>query len=283
MADDEENQNQTLINKKDEFSHTLSEKLTNPVYKYTSILESKRHKKCKEVRFFKLPNIIISLLLSLSFYFLLITLLIKLEREYLILFIIVFLVGHFTQYQIIPNFKSEKEFYQKLQDILDSKVSIKSDNKINYYTYNVINELYIPKKIKTVKFGELILYIDEALKEKKDEIKNNFSLKKSEDDIDINYLDEIYFLTDLNSSVKCITIILSLLLLQWIQALYYYLNWKMAIIYPMKLTVSKEFKDEDKPKYVINIHGKKILQPENKEKTNDGTPINNSNNESIIK
>ena len=194
MDDDVENQNnQTFIKGKDKLEHYLSEKLTKNVkdkdnknnkdtYKYISIPESKRKKKCDEVRFFKLPNIIISSLISLSFYCLLITLLIKSERTSLILFIIVFLVGHFAQSQVIPefpSFKSEEAFYKKLQDILDSSVSIKSENKINhaYYIYDVINELYIPKKIKIIKFGELILYTDKTLEKEINKVNKNFSLK----------------------------------------------------------------------------------------------------------
>ena len=51
--------------------------------------------------------------------------------------------------------------------------------------------------------------------------------------------------------VNCITFILCLLFLQWIQATYYYLTWKMVIIKTVKL-VTEEYICDSPTR--INIH-----------------------------
>lgn len=53
--------------------------------------------------------------------------------------------------------------------------------------------------------------------------------------------------------VNCINFILCLLFLQWIQATFYYLTWKMVIINPVKL-VTEEYICDSPTR--INIHGK---------------------------
>ena len=94
---------------------------------------------------------------------LLIILLIKSETTSLILLIIVFIVGHFSQSQVIPevsSFKTKDDLIEDLKDIINSSVSKinENENKNNYYIYDSINELDIPEEIELIKFGELLLY-----------------------------------------------------------------------------------------------------------------------------
>ena len=292
MENEAENKDTTLIPKKpSKFYHKLYETFTKKTNKniYIPIQENLKNKKCQLVDFIKLPNIIISLLISLSFYFLLIILLIKSETTSLILFIIVFLVGHFSQSQVIPefsSFKTKDDLIKDLKDIINSSVSKinENENKDNYYIYDAINELDIPEEIELIKFGELILYTDNELKREFDNVK--ICLKK-EDKSDIDYFDKIYCLTrPIPNPVNYKTIILSLLLLQWIQALYYYLKWKgkMVVIYPMKLIVSSKIEEQGKPETKINIQGEKIIPKKEyifKGERKEIVPINSSANVTV--
>lgn len=274
------------------FIHNLAEIFTNKKNdkKYEPIQENKKNKKCQLVDFIKLPNIIISSLISLSFYFLLIILLIKSETTSLILFIIIFLVGHFSQSQVIPefnSFKTKDDFFLDLKDILDCLIlkENEKENKDNYYIYDAINELDIPEEKELIKFGELILYTNNKLKREFDNVK--VCLKKEEDNSDIDYFDKIYCLTrPIPNPVNYKTIILSLLLLQWIQALYYYLKWKgkMVVIYPMKLIVTSKIEEQGKPETKININGEKIVPKKEyifKGERKEIVPINSSANVTV--
>ena len=55
--------------------------------------------------------------------------------------------------------------------------------------------------------------------------------------------------------VNCLTIILSILFLQWIQALFYYLRWKVIYINPIKL-VTENYRSDSITE--IEIHGRKF-------------------------
>ena len=235
------------------------------------------------VDFIKPLNIFLSAVICLSFYLLLIAIIIKPNTFLIILFAIIIFVGNFTQSQVIPefpSFKSTEEFKAKIKEILKVDVKIKSKDENNEnkslvtHTIDVTGQIEIPEDIKLCKFDEIIIYSEEN-------ICNEFKNKKLKPEICLDGIEEpffipeeIYWISDdhpISHPVNGLTIILSLLLLQWIQALYYILIWKMVVIYPIKLAVceKKEF-----GKTNINVHGeifdtdKNILQPNQNDKNN---------------
>ena len=232
------------------------------------------------IDFINCRNIFLSAFISLNFYFLLIVIILHPETMGIILFSIIFLVGHFVQSQVIPeypNYLSKDKFDTKLKEILNSKVKIKikgennennnSSNSLIKYTIDITGEVEIPKNVELAKFGELIvIYLkgdtqlakNVGLAQKTKTL--SYELYKTEDgnEIKVDLSDRIYCIKELGSTtppINKLTILLSLLLLQWIQAIYYFLTWKMAIINPIKL-VGEQTKDQFKYKQsVINVHG----------------------------
>ena len=222
-----------------------------------------------KVDFIKPLNIFLSALICLSFYSLLIIIILKPNTFSTILFVIIFFIGHFAQSQVIPeipSFKSKEEFNSKIIEILNSKVIIKDENNENNslvkYTKDATGKIKIPENIKLIKFDKIIILseknICDELVEKN--LKDKICFDNSKKNIkNIVNPEEIYWISKspISHPVNGLTIILSLLLLQWIQALYYILTWKMVIIYPIKIAVpeikKEEYKELEQTK--INIHG----------------------------
>ena len=233
------------------------------------------------IDFINCRNIFISALISLSFYFLFIIVVVEPDTTSIVLLIIIFIIGHFAQSQVIPEFPtflSREEFEEKLKEILGCYVTIvaKAKNKeykyLANYTLDVTGKMSIPNNIKLAKFGECLIYTDKAYKEFSKKIKeaikvNSFTYKtrlcKLEDDTDITFSERIYCINELGTTppVNMITILLSIILLQWIQAVYYFFNWKMIVISPVKLVTSSMGTSPPPPCEII-VHGKKYKSKE---------------------
>ena len=232
------------------------------------------------IDFINCRNIFLSAFISLNFYLLLILIIQHAETYAIIFIIIIFLIGHFVQSQVIPEFPSflsKNKFDTKLKEILNSKIIIKpkdkNDEKNNLtdlvkYTIDVTGELSIPKNIELARFGELIVIYSikddvEFSKKIKEAQKNkgysiDYALYTTEEgkNIKVDFSERIYCIKELGSTtppINKLTILFSLLLLQWIQALYYILTWKMVLINPIKIVGTKiehQFRQS-----IINVHG----------------------------
>ena len=96
---------------------------------YKELYENKEFKPSVvvSVDFIKPLNIFLSAVICLSFYLLLIAIIIKPNTFLIILFAIIIFVGNFTQSQVIPefpSFKSTEEFKAKIKEILKVYVKI---------------------------------------------------------------------------------------------------------------------------------------------------------------
>ena len=232
------------------------------------------------IDFINCSNIFLSAFISINFYFLLIVIILHPETYAIIFFIMIFIIGHFVQSQVIPEFPSflsKDKFDTKLKEILNSKIIIKpkdkNDEKNNLtdlvkYTIDVTGELSIPKNIELARFGELIVIYsikdDVEFSKKIKEVQKNkvcsydYALYTTEEgkNIKVDFSERIYCIKEFGSTtppINKLTILFSLLLLQWIQALYYILTWKMVVINPIKIvgtTIEHKFKQS-----VINVHG----------------------------
>ena len=232
---------------------------------YSSLCENNKFKEPKlvNVDFIKPLNIFLSALICLSFYLLIYIIILKPNTFSIILFVIIFFIGHFAQSQVIPefpSFKSKEEFSTKIKEILNSKVILKDENNTKIssvkYTIDVTGQIGIPEDIKLIKFDEVIILIEKNVCEKFKNKKLKYEIYFEEKRIAIP--EEIYYLSKppISHPVNGLTIILSLFLLQWIQALYYILNWKMVVIYQNKLAISEK-KEFDRTK--INVHGDEYI------------------------
>ena len=145
-----------------------------------------------------------------------------------------------------------------------AKIKIGDVKRVEFtsYTIDLTGKLVIPNDINLAKYGEIICYTDDSFYEFCDKYKVVYDCEflrskayyyDSKEDFEVKYYDEIFSLNDSSKMdpVDCITFILCLLFLQWIQATYYYLTWKMVIIKTVKL-VTEEYICDSPTR--INIH-----------------------------
>ena len=271
---EEQKEKEEPLNPPIEFkANTMDDKLN---IDYEPIDKNKEFKQSEEVRvdFIKPLNIFLSAVICLSFYLILILIIKKPDTYLIILFAIIIFVGHFAQSQVIPEFPSflsKEEFESKIEEILNSDVKIiksKDKNNGNYYltdlikcTIDVTGQIEIPKKDKLIKFDEFKLYTKKETREEFEKLnaESEYEICLYKSGKCIHIPEEIYWIgeTPISRPVNELTIILSLLLLQWIQALYYIIKWKMVIIYPIKLAISEI--EQEFAQTNINVHGQKYL------------------------
>ena len=218
--------------------------------------------------------IIFMMFYSITFYDLLITFMIYHDIKLLIYFIIVYILGSLFQVIVIPRpikFKSKHEFEEDLNKILNSYILFEITNnkkkkKAMYqakYTIDITGSINIPEDFGYVTIKEVQLFAKDDLKKL---IKNFEKIYKSSDvDFKMFYQKEetvfnsssIYSLNTKNDlySINKYTIIFSLLLLQWFNAIYYRLSKtkKCINIYLAKLLTSEMANTPSK----ITIHGRR--------------------------
>ena len=220
---------------------------------------------------FKPEEIIISFIFSIAFYLLFINLLLSLEIITIVLLPIIYILGQIIQGGIIPEpiYYSRQNFFKEMEKILNYSViitleSLKIDKKFHFkgkYTNDVSGDINIPKSINLVKIGNLQCFIDEKYYR---EIKK-WDLKcKTIPDINNHKGNVIYNLnSDYNiPPYNIITIILSIFLLQWINALIfcYVSAGDVVTIFPAKLIIIDPKKDS--PTNIV-IHGNSLKIPKN--------------------
>lgn len=204
--------------------------------------------------------IIFMMFYSITLYDLLITFIIYHDIRLLIYFIIIYILGSLFQVIVIPKpikFKSKKEFDEDLNQILNSYIIFEVSNnkkkkKAIYqakYTIDITGSINIPKDFCYAKIKEVQLFARDDLNKL---VKNFGTLYKS---TDVNYkmiyrteetkFDSslIYSLDSENDlySINKYTTIFSIFLLQWINAIYYWLSKskKCINIYLAKLITNE--------------------------------------------
>ena len=227
-------------------------------------------KKCK-IQEFPLLDLIIVIFFSITFYLLFLTVI--LTGNSIFYFILIYFIGLIVQVKVFPipcNYNSKIEFENDIYKLLKSsaEISLTKYKKItcNYpgkYIFDITGDINIPKDIKFVKFGNIQYYVDEGIVDFKkhfDTLYGKSKLKKKLmcDDKQFSLSNLYYDLSSDNNyySITIKTRILSFLLLEWIEAIYYnYFSSNCIIIYPAKL-ISKQNNVYAETK--INIHGNVI-------------------------
>lgn len=220
--------------------------------------------------------VIASMIFSITFYFLLFTIIISGNKIFIIFLILVYIIGTFIIQNLLlsDNFKfhSKNDFIKDMSKIINSKAyltfyrtsKIKILDYPGMYIYDITGNLIIPKNINYIKIKSAIFYIDsyykEFLKMFEEVYGSNYltlSYLKYNDEI-INIKNKVYKInSNANDLASILTTILCLLMLQWIQIVYIQIssNFKCLEISPTKF-ICKESKEIAGTNIIIE--GKKI-------------------------
>ena len=230
---------------------------------------------------YSLREIIISSIFSITFYLLFIDLLLSQKTITIVLFPITYILGQIIQGGILhePIYYSRQDFFKEMEKILNLSVtislkSVRINNAFHFkgkFTNDVSGNINIPKSINLIKIGNFQYFIDEKYYQEFNEWKLDI---KTIPKIDYYKGSIIY---NLNSNYKTppyniITLILSIFLLQWINALIFrFVSVEdIVTIFPAKLITVNPKDDHYSPTSIV-IHGNSLNIPKN---------ITNSVNES---
>ena len=255
---------------------TKNEKYTKFKYQFGSSKINKKFNSSTRDKLYnlKIYSIIIMMFYSIVFYDLVITYIFYPQTKLLIFFIIIYILGTLIQVSIIPKpmkYKPKTEFENDINKILNSYVIFKINHKKNQkeatyqakYTIDITGTLNIPKGYNYASIKEVQLYGKNNL----NTLINNFRevYKSANVDYKMIYENEeinfdssaIYNISGEDDlySINCCTTFFSVLLLQWINALYYYISTskKCINIYLAKLITDNLSNTPSK----ITIHEKK--------------------------
>lgn len=236
--------------------------------------------KISKMQSFSRLMIFFCLLFSITFYLLLISVILTHKAWLIAFFILDYLVALFLQLAIVPsprNFKSKLEFGAMLNKILESEARIglcqKSKDKVlNAFSYpgkyntDITGKINIPKSIHYAKIGKVQYYTEKDYYTFEDKYMSlfgnyNYRLFLSFNNTRLNEFHDIYSLkyNTNSSSINLIIRICYFLLLQPIYAMIYAASpEKCVTIYPAKL-ITQEFALNSHT--CINVHGN-IFKPE---------------------
>ena len=246
-------------------------------YQFGSIKDHKKFDSSKVIKIFDIKTwiIVIMIIISMLFYVQLLSYILYRDIKLLIFFIIVYIIGTLFQLNVVQEplkYKSKSNFEDVISKILNSYVRFKVCNKSEgkkatyqaKYTIDITGTLNIPSqyhyaRIKAVQLfskSDLYTLIDRfEYLHKGSKVK--YKMVYNKEKVDFNSSD-IYAINSNNDSysINIFTTILSILLLQWINALYYnYSQSKRCVdIYLAKLITDKLSNSPSK----ITIHGKKF-------------------------
>lgn len=249
--------NKRLFSKKD-YANIFTEK---------NSFKSSRLEKCYFN--YKKSDIVFPLFFFLVFYLLLITVILSKSTIPIILLPIIYILAQIIQGGILPYpiYHSRANFFNKINRILnaDSKITLKRysapfDFK-GKYTFDVTGKLNIPNTINLIKIGEVQYFIRKEYYEQNQKYKLTYYAE-------INYEGKstydntiIYNLNSENNlpPFSAITFILSIFLLQWINALIFHFIpiGDIVIIYPAKL-LTEDLNNNYIPESNIVIHGETL-------------------------
>ena len=181
--------------------------------------------------------IFLSFIYSFSFYVLLITYILTLDKKILIFLIIVYILGSLLQIIVIPNpinYLTKAEFEEDMKKILSSYVLFQLTNgkktkTATYqakYTVDITGQIIIPRYINYVRIQGIQLYSKKDLNQLvKDfqmvnkSVKVNYKLMYNNEEIKLP--NRPYAVGDKSNlySINCFTTICCILLIQWLNAL----------------------------------------------------------------
>ena len=223
---------------------------------------------------FSILLIILCFIYSFSFYATLFTYIASHETKLLIFCIIIYVVGTLIQVTVIPKpitIKSRAEFENDINKALNTAVSIKLINKKQKkqamyqakYTVDISGTLNIPSKYNFARIMAVQLYTKDDLKKFVKDFGNVYGSSKL--DNKMIYNNEVFDIEEntpyaLNNneksySINFITTICCVLLLQWVNAIYYtcFISKECINIYLAKILTSSYSQSNTK----ITIHNKK--------------------------
>jgi hypothetical protein len=223
-------------------------------------------------------SIIISIIFSFVFYFVLITILLTKSTLLIIFIILLYFSGglliHSKLFPPLDEENSESDFFNDLQKILNCKVEEISfynrEKTIKYpgkYSIDLTGEINIPKEINYVLISSIEILTDKYYKDFKDKVETAYRRSYSEkenityNENEFKYKAKIYNLNNIKLN-NLITTLLSYLMLQWIQAIYYkfFIDLRLLIIYPYKLLTKDDLISSETR---ITFKGKEIRPNKN--------------------
>ena len=222
-------------------------------------------------------TIFISFIFSVTFYLLLISVILTMKIWLIIFLIFIYFTGSFFQFGVIPNpyeYGSKVDFETKLNNIMHgcAKIifyQIKNKEKKNVmiypgkYSTDITGTINIPKNFSYAVIEDVQYYTEKDYRNFYDQYKKLYPKSYCEaiivnDKKKININRRIYSLNSKSStsSINFFTTICCLLLLQWLNAfLKSFCSNKIVVIYPAKL-ITKEFALNSQSSIIV--HGNKI-------------------------
>ena len=254
----------------------------NPLYNYLGDKVKFPSARIIKLRNFSICSIIISIIFSFNFYFLLITVILTYDLLLIIYCSIIYFFGLIIQVSIFPipgRYKGKDEFENYLIKILNCYGIAGSTNKKEKKNYkypanfctDITDCIDIPKSINFVKIGKTIILTDKDYKLFIKKYRTVYNIINSSkyftrfynNNEEIVLKPKIYMVNTIdNYSISgFFDIIISILLLYWIKALYYRFStfFDCLVINPVKL-ISKDIIIKSPTK--INIHGKILKSKE---------------------
>ena len=246
-------------------------------YQFGSIKDNKKFDSSKVIKIFDIKTwiIVIMIIISMLFYAQLLSYILYRDIKLLIFFIIVYIIGTLFQLNVVQEplkYKSKSKFENVISKILNSYVRFKVCNKSEgkkatyqaKYTIDITGTLNIPSQYHYVRIKAVQLFSKSDLYTLIDKFeylhkgsKVKYKMVYNNEKVNFNSSD-IYAINSDNDSysINIFTTIFSILLLQWINALYYnYSQSKRCVdIYLAKLITDKLSNSPSK----IIIHGKKL-------------------------
>lgn len=244
---------------------------------------------------FSIKGMLVMIIFSITFYLLLINIIITNDNVSKILIIFIYILGSIYQIVLVPYprlYRSKKEFENNLSKLLDCKIIVtildqyNDANTIIYpgnYLYDITGVINIPKSVRYIQIGDIQYYFDsnfvnfvnmlETLNRSRD-----INISVEYDDIPLNYTNNIYNLNANcdGSSVNIIDTLFCILLLEWILALFRCFSPYIVTIYPAKLILNKN-KYESNTK--ITVHGKTFKSKDFIKLNIDASNVNKLKNE----
>ena len=240
---------------------------------YSNILSTKNNFKPSKLMVsyfgYKISNIILPFIYFCIFYLLLITVILTKSTLPIIFLPIIYIIGQYFQGGILPYpiYGSRENFFIKINQILNAstKLNLCDNNFFDFkgkYTFDVTGQIDIPDTINNIKIGKIQYFIENEYYNINRKWGFTYFPKIIYEDKYIENTDIIYSL-NFNQDTppfNGLIFILSIFLLQWINALIFR-NISLGdviVIYPAKLIIVDLNNNKNIPESNFTVHGQTL-------------------------
>lgn len=209
--------------------------------------------KITKIRKFSLGYIIVCAFISITIYFLLLTVILSKKLLLAIYCVIIYFFGIIIQVSIFPkpgHYQPRSKFEKELKNILKSYALVGSTKDKKFYKYSanyctdITGTIDIPKSVNFIKIDKIVIFTDSGYKEFLKKFKVAYNSKNCESRI--HYFEKMkarFFMVNSENVYYLsgfLDAIISIFCLYWIKALYFSYStfFDCLAIYPVKLVSS---------------------------------------------